>query len=326
MTHDRPEMHFIQNGAGWRLALRRVRPPSPRDGAPSPPPLLIVPGYGMNSFIFSFHPHGLSLEAYLASQGIEVWSVDLRGQGRAQRIDGTFDYGLAELAVDDLRAAISYVLAKTETGRDTLHLVGCSLGAALIFGYLASVNEPRVAGVVSMGGLVTWKKVPPLLRGAMFSPWLVGKLRLKHTRQLCRYALPALARVAPKALSIYLNTSSTDVSSAATMVQTVEDPHPGVNQEIARWVRRGDLILRGVNVSRALRSMRYPLLSIVARHDGIVPIETASVMHEEMASDDRTLLVVGDDERRVAHADLFLATFAHELIFAPLARWILDRG
>ena len=59
------------------------------------PPVVILPGYGMNSFIFGFHPRGLSLEAYLASRGIEVWSVDLRGQGRARSTGGDDRFGLA---------------------------------------------------------------------------------------------------------------------------------------------------------------------------------------------------------------------------------------
>jgi pimeloyl-ACP methyl ester carboxylesterase len=319
------EIQFIDNGAGWRLALKRVSP-APNDSKNAPRPVLIVPGYGMNSFIFGFHPRGLSLEAYLASRGLEVWSCDLRGQGRSVREHGTDQYGLGELAVDDLACAIAHVRGATRTGRDAVDLVGCSLGAALAFAHLACVPEAPVHSVVSLGGLVTWVKIHAVLRAAFFSPWLVGRVRVRDTRKLAGHALPALLRYAPKVLSLYLNAESTDTSHAATMIQTVEDPNPYVNRDIARWIRRRDLVVRGVNVSRALENMRYPFLGVVANNDGIVPPETSRAIHDQIGSSDKSLLEIGDDASPIAHADLFLSTGAQERIFAPLAEWLVARA
>lgn len=314
------EIHFIDNGAGWRLAVKRVSPPSKTSARP----VLIVPGYGMNSFIFGFHPRGLSLEAYMASRGLETWSVDLRGQGRSVREHGTDDYGLAELAVDDLSCVINHVRAATRTGRDEVDLIGCSLGAALAFGHLACVPEAPVRCVVSMGGLVTWVKINVAVRAAFSWPWLVGKVRMKDTRRLAGRALPALSKFAPRLLSIYLNTASTDVSKHELMIQTVEDPNPHVNQEIAEWMKRRDLVMRGVNVSQALRSMKHPLFCVVASNDGIVPPDTARAIYDHIGSTDKALLEVGEPEEPIAHADLFLATGAQERVFKRVADFLLD--
>src|SRR6185437_13198294 len=103
--------------------------------APRGRPVLIVPGYGMNSFIFGFHPQGPSLVESLAARGLEVWTVDLRGQGLSIRTNGSTRYGMAELAVEDLGTAIKHVLANTTTASTTLDLVGCSLGTALAFAH-----------------------------------------------------------------------------------------------------------------------------------------------------------------------------------------------
>src|SRR5690242_8776332 len=87
-TPGRPmnvDRYLVDNRAGWRIALSRycqAREPKSR-------PVLIVPGYGMNSFIFSFHPTGPSLVECLAARGLEVWTVDLRGQGRSIRARGS---------------------------------------------------------------------------------------------------------------------------------------------------------------------------------------------------------------------------------------------
>ena len=70
---------YAPTSDGWSLHLRRTRLPGCFD--PATKPLLIVPGYGMNSFIFSYHPRNTSMERCLAEAGFEVWSVNLRGQG-----------------------------------------------------------------------------------------------------------------------------------------------------------------------------------------------------------------------------------------------------
>jgi pimeloyl-ACP methyl ester carboxylesterase len=313
--------HFlVDNRAGWRLSLTRTRA---EGTTPSPRPVLIIPGYGMNSFIFGFHPKGPSLVDTLAARGLEVWTVDLRGQGRSIRARGTNRYDMSDLAIDDLGASIAHVLAETRTGATKVDLIGCSLGNALAFAHVACVPEAPVHALVSMAGLVTWRGMHPIVRFAFGSPRVAGLLRMKNTRGVARVVLPVLSRVAPSLLSVYLNTQSTDVSDSARMVQTVEDPHPIINREIAEWMKRGDLVVRGINVSRKLGDLRHPFFCVVANDDGIVLPETSRHTYDAIGSETKRLLIVGDPEMPIAHADLFLCTGAQERIFAPVADFLL---
>jgi hypothetical protein len=110
------------------------------------------------------------------------------------------------------------------------------------------------------------------------------------------------------------------------MVQTVEDPHAGINREIAEWIARRDLILRGVNVSAAIESMKNPLLCVVAKEDGIVPEATSRDIYERIGGTDRELLLIGGDAAKpIAHADLFLSKGAEARVFSPIAKFLLDR-
>jgi pimeloyl-ACP methyl ester carboxylesterase len=324
---QREEIATVESTHGWTIALKRTPPSAPHQGPRAPRPVLLVPGYGMNSFIFGFHPRGASLEASLAARGLEVWSVDLRGQGRASNTrGGGAEFGLAELAVDDLGAAIAHVLRATQTGRTEVDLVGCSLGAALAFAHVACVPSAPVHAMVSMGGLVSFVRAHPLVRTAFASARVAGMVRISGTRKMAGIALPLLARVAPWAMSFYIHPASTDVSHHATMVRTVEDPVPAINREIAEWMRRRDLVVRGVNVSRALASMRHPFLCVVAMQDGVVLPETGRAPFHEIGSTDKELLEVGHEGWRIAHADLFVSTGAQERIFAPVAEFLAKRA
>jgi alpha-beta hydrolase superfamily lysophospholipase len=327
---------WVPTGDGWELALKRTRAHVPPGGSPARH-ALIIPGYGMNSFIFGFHPSGLSLEGYLASRGVDVFSVDLRAQGESRDRGGSRKYGLAELAILDVGAAIRG--AREWSGAREVDVIGCSLGASLALGHLACVPDAPVRAVVSMGGLVTWVDPHPLVRAVFFSPRLVGLAtglwtglgpalvpRGGHTggtRAFAERVLPLLARHAPRLLTIYLNAESTDLSHAATMVKTVEDPSPTMNREIARWIAQRELVIRDVNVSRALARMTNPFMAVIANQDGIVPPRTARALFEQIGSTRKELLCVGDARTPIAHADLFVADGVQETVFAKVADFLL---
>lgn len=315
------ELHFVDNAAGWKLGMKRVSDAKHSKGRPA----LLIPGYGMNAFIFGFHPNGTSLERFLAEHGIEVWSLDFRAQGRSIRTHGNDRAGFAELALHDLGVAIDYVLAHTRTNADRVDLIGCSLGTALMFAHVASIPSARVGSLVSMAGLVTWEDVPLIVRGLFASPKLAGAARLRGTRTIARVLLPPLAQVAPRLLGLYLNERSTDISQPEILVRTVEDPIPQLNREIGEWVKRRELIVKNVNVSRKLADLTHPFLGIVANQDGIVPPATSRAIYDGIGSPDKELLLLGDDEWPIGHADVFLARRAHDAIFPRIASFLTKR-
>jgi len=316
--------HLVPNGDGWELSLfqtwdegRLVR---------GRKPVLIVPGYGMNSFIFSYHPRGASLEGYLAHAGFEVWRVDLRAQGASRSVGGGDQYGLEDLAMTDLPVAIRAALERSHTGARRADLIGASLGGTIMFIHAVLEREHSIGAMVAMGSPVRWVDVHPAIKLAFAWPTLVGLVRFKGTRKLAGFALPQLARRAPWILSVYMNSEITDTSAASEMVRTVEDPNRHVNKEIARWIRDKDLTLRGVNISDGMRAVREPLLCVSALGDGIVPRRTAEFPYLAAGSPDKRLIEVGTDELAMAHADLFISSESEGRVFEPVARWLAERS
>ena len=313
------ETSYADNGEGWQLELKRTI--DRRTFDPSRRPLLIVPGYGMNSFIFGYHPNGPSMMGALASHGFEVWSANLRNQGGAKRVGGSREYHLDDIACTDLPAASEHVLSRTETTADRVDAIGCSLGGSYLFAYLACVAEPRLGAVIAMGAPLRWERIHPILRFAFSSPWLASKLRFRGTRRLAEVVFPLLVRI-PGLLSPYLHPEHVDTTHAAELTRTVDDPNPRLNYDLALWLQTRDLVLRGVNVTEAMRSVTIPLLTVIANGDGIVPEETALSAHAAFGSARKDILRVGDDALAFAHADLFVSDHAQRLVFEPMANWL----
>jgi pimeloyl-ACP methyl ester carboxylesterase len=316
--------HYVPNGEGWILALKQTYEPDSLDRTRRP--VAIIPGYGMNAFIFGYHPRGKSMEAYWAEKGFEVWSLDLRAQGNSKRVGGRRHYGFYDAAVTDLGVAFDYILRNTETRQGRLDGVGCSLGGTYLYVHLACSRGKGVLGsVITIGAALRWVEVNPILRSAFASPRLAGILAIRGVRPFARLAMPVLTRV-PKLLSVYLHPEIVDTSKMREMIRTVEDPDRMLNREIAEWVKGGDLVVRGVNVTQALAKAENPLLVVLSNADGIVPETTALSAYDRMGSSIKEILRVGTEAVPVAHADLFVSDIAQEWVFEPLAEWLIARN
>lgn len=315
--------HWAPNGDGWLLHLKQTVAPDHliRGSRPA----IIVPGYGMNSFIFGFHPRGTSMERHFALAGLEVWSVNLRRQG-ASRAASAKPGGpsLRAYADTDIPAVIDAVLAATQTGANKVDLIGASLGGSLVYAHLALLPRSRVGSVVSIGAPLRWTEIHPLLKLAFSSPWLVGRLPFAGTQRMARAVLPLLART--PLLSIYMNIANVDLSAAEQLTRTVDDPHPRVNRDIALWIKARDLVLGGRNVTMALSTEERPLLVVVSNRDGIVPESSALAAREAWGGSDVDVLRVGDDSTWYAHADLFVGHDSPAAVFQPITDWLLARG
>lgn len=314
--------HFVPNADGWHLGLTQRFDPARLH--PGRPPVIIVPGYGMNAFIFGFHPTGVSLADHIAAAGFEVWTADLRAQGQSVRVGPPSGRSarLEDLALVDLPAAIDGVLDRTRSHAGTAIMVGASLGGTLMLAHAALTHDHRLSALVTLGSPLRWVRVHPLVKMAFSSPALAGLFPVRGTRRMAGAALPFLVARAPKMVSMYLNPALTDTSRHAEMIATVEDPSRALNKEIARWIRSKDLTLRGTNLTEATGRLDLPLLVVAAHGDGVVPRDTAVFPYHHLPSRSKQLVIAGDDASPLAHADLFVSRESERQVFEPLTAWL----
>jgi len=284
--------------------------------------VVILPGYGMNSFIFTWHPEGLSMAEHFARAGFEFWTADLRAQGDSLPVGGSRSYRLEDVGLTDVSAIVAHVLGHTRSDRSRADLIGCSLGASYVFMHVGLMPDHRVGAVVAIGGPLRWTRVHPALKLAFSSPALAGAVPFKGTGLLAELALPVLGTYAPWLLQIYLRAEHVDMAKAVTLVRTVEDPVPAVNAQVAEWIQKGDLWVDGRNVTEAVAAYDGPFLCAFGNADGIVPRSTAVAAFSAVGSSVKELMELGDDQVKMAHADVYVGRHSHAMVFDPIAAWL----
>lgn len=320
MSQAEHSLHYVSNNDGWILELKQCR--LPKVVHKDRNPVIIIPGYGMNSFIFGYHPRGLSMEGYLTRRGFEVWSVNLREQGGARCEGGeSRRYSLKDLGTVDLKAAIEFIVNTSRSKTGKVDLIGCSLGGTLAFIYTALIPKNHTGSIVAIGSPLRWEEVHPLVKLAFSSPRIAGLIPIRKTKALLKLLAPLI--INSSLLKVYLHKEMVDTRHMELFFETVEDPNRFINREIAEWVSRKDLVFDGKNLTHEFRKVKNPILCVLSNGDGIVPPLTALSAHEVSGSKIKETLLIGTEELRFAHADLFISHQAHEMVFRPIANWLL---
>jgi pimeloyl-ACP methyl ester carboxylesterase len=155
----------IRTEDGWSLSMRHIPARGPVRGRP----ILLVPGLASGD-VSLLLDEDHSLAYWLAAHGREVWTVALRGTGESDRADAAAGrapgYGFDTLWREDFRAALSTV--RQRTGVDEVDVVAYSLGALVLYAYLAEDGD-GIAAAVAMAG-------PTRLDRS--EAWLVGLARV----------------------------------------------------------------------------------------------------------------------------------------------------
>ena len=316
--------HQVPNHHGWTLQLRQARHRTLHNAGLAP--IALIPGYGMNSFLFGFHPRGTSMERCLAEAGFEVWSLNLRAQGGSRPLSPDAEPpSFAAFAGVDLPAAIEFITRQTASPGHPISLIGCSLGGTIGYTYLAlHPHQTRVGALVTIGSPIHWDRPPLLFKLLGVRPDLIERIKLRGTRPLVRAAMPLLQRL-PRLAHLYLNPAHVDLHALHELARTVENPQPRLNRELSEWLAAGSLTVRGRNIAEALQTVTTPLLVTLANRDGIVPTDSVSSVRTRWGgrADE---LVVGTPDDWYSHADLFIGNEAPAKVFAPIAAWLAERS
>lgn len=280
------------------------------------PPVVLVHGFAQNRY--TWHSSGRSMSAWLASQGLDVYVLELRGHGNS-RASGSperfSDY------VDDaaeLAAAIG----------EPAFWVGHSLGGAVSY---AVATQTPVRGVVGVGAVyrfaqhnrvVNWltrashlARARGVFGGVSVRTRFAGQVlgRLYGISDIAGYAFP-VSGWAPGSLEPELLAERLERGFDWTSLHVWLD--------MSRWAHEG-----GFDYAEPWAAADVPLLVITGDLDHLMPPPDARAAFTESGSRDKQLLELEpwNTGFHWGHLDLVSGKAAPEHVWAPIRRWIGER-
>lgn len=167
VTERSAGVEHVKTADGWTLALHHF----PAKGKPKATPVVFCHGIMSNKYNWDL-TDALSLPARMATQGYDVWILELRGSGQSST-PGYFDdlpdeYTFDDYVLRDVPAAVDYVAARGRSGQ--VHWVGHSMGGIVMYGYLQRVEQAKIRSLTAVAS-------PPLVfdhvPGIATASWLV---------------------------------------------------------------------------------------------------------------------------------------------------------
>lgn len=234
------------------LRHRRTLSSGPAPEQPGPPPVLYV--HGIQS-----HPGWFIRSAQaLARAGSEVFQVTRRGSGPVTA--GRGDAASAAQLMDDVDAAVRYVLEKTRT--DRVALLGVSWGGKLLTAY--ALEAPDIDRIDSL-----------TLVAPGIAPLVDVPARTKLAILAARCFHPGMY------FDIPLNDVSLFTDNPAMRQYLRDDPHR-LHRATARFLFTSAMLDRKINRANE-RALTVPTTLILAGRDRIIDNETTCDVLEWLA-------------------------------------------
>jgi pimeloyl-ACP methyl ester carboxylesterase len=333
------EKHLVQTTDGWDVSLIHYAAKSPRSDAPEEArrvrrPVLLLHGIVTNQRNLDVDERH-SFARWLSAQGIDSWSLSLRGTGDSQKpqwIGGEkkWDWDFDAYATQDLPAAIAYVRAKT--GAPRLDYIGHSLGGMTLYAMLAR-KDPQsegLAAAVTLGSPCGFRWGPRFTAITQSAAKVGGKLPLLTLNAATLFALPFLTWYpAPMAL-IFYNPANIDPEVWSQFLAVgVDDASPALARQAARWIETDRFTSADGSFDYLdnLAGVKVPVLVVAAKLDqlGFPPLVRRCY---DALGGPKEWKMIGEENGASAdygHMDLLLGERAPEDVFTPVVAWLAER-
>jgi polyhydroxyalkanoate synthase len=308
----------------------RRHPSYPHEvAAPTRAAVLLVHGFGQNRY--TWHTSRRSFANFLASEGFDVFNLDLRGRGRSRRFGALQDTILDDYIREDVPAAVRTVLRISNHSK--VYLVGHSMGGIISYAVAVSTMRDEVEGVVSFGspyrfglGSRFLAFVGPLLYGARLTgifdrnpPIPIRRLGAHMVKRSWLWDNPLVPipmrpwhprSMEPEILAENLSAAfeHTRVAIALGLVglgsESALKSHDGLN-----------------DYGLAFELADKPLLVIAGTRDALAPPASVRPVYDRSRSADKTYR-----EFPLGHIDMLLGRDAPQLVWPLVKTWLVSRA
>ncbi len=347
------QYYYTQTEDGLTLCLRRYEPET-LDTDKNP--VILCHGLGYNLLFWDLADK-VSLPAYLARNGYDVWSLSLRGAAPSSqplssslRKLGRFnlepevfktmqkrvaDVKMTDWSVDDhigydVPAALRYV--REQTGYEKVHWIGHSMGGMIMFAWLGQGGVEAAASVKSFVAIAV-----PM---AVFHPLSEPFNFLLDTQPALQIGSTIVGSSAPATAGLIFGDMNTEIDKLFYNGKNVgedvirslfrlaqEEISPGQLSQLLEMVRneRFHSLDKTINYTARLSSVTTPTYFMVGTVDNMATVGAVQYAYREVAGETKRFGLFGrvnGHKNDYGHNDIIIGQNALKEVYPTILEWL----
>lgn len=339
------EIKYALTQDSWRIALYHY---PARGLIKHKTPVVLCHGMALNHYFWNLD-QDVNFSGYLASKGFDVWTVDLRGNGRSKRVNRFGDFKSADVqegkervksssfwTVDDyakydIPAILDFVTQ--ETGRDQVTWIGHSMGGMVMYVFLeTSEDVSKVKNFVALGSPVVLPhpandllKEMEELQKSIDGLIDVGLKGLRTTALLT----PLTSELNPLD-TLYFNRKNVDWDNVQRMyAHSLENIPRGVSRQMRELIETGEFKSydKSFNYAKNLDRIKVPALLLAGKGDALGSEYAVLTAYNGISSEDKTYRLFGTENRygvNYGHCDLVFGETAPKEVYPFIEKWLVS--
>ncbi len=337
------EIKYADTKDGWRIALYHY---PARGLIKKKTPVILCHGMALNHFFWNL-AQDVNLPGFLAKRGYDVWTVDLRGNGRSKRVNRFGDFksadveenedtvqprnvwGVDDYAQYDIPAILDGVTQ--ETGQESVTWVGHSMGGMVMYVFLETAKDvSKVKNFVAIGSpVVLPNPANDILRdmeGLQKSVDGLIDIGLKGLRTTAVLS-PLTSELNPLD-TLYFNRKNVDWDNVQRLyAHSLENIPKGVSRQMRELIETGEFksIDKKFNYAQNLDKIKLPMLLIAAKGDALGSEYAVLTAYNGISSTDKTYRMFGTENKykvNYGHCDIIFGETAPREVYPYIERWL----
>ena len=348
--------HITKTKDDWEISIKRYLS-TDTDKRPKGA-VILCHGFNFNNLFWDIDPRS-SLSRYLAKNGYDVWSPSLRGSGLSSK---TFAASfkditrvkpqniprmLAKTAKDmtkrtwtiddhihqDVPAIVDYVREKS--GFDKVYWIGHSMGSIIMFGYLETEGEERIAGFIAIGSMVVMTNpLTPQLQKIADQEEILAASLLINTKAAGDLRSITFGAVKYPMEEVLLDRENMHREAVARLFrECIEDTSSGVIRQFSRSIREGRMLSsllseEQYDYTANLGKITIPVMVAAGGRDGFVDQNAVIGCYHAVSSLDRRIVIFSKENGYSAdygHSDVLLGKMSEKEVYPVMLDWLDER-
>jgi pimeloyl-ACP methyl ester carboxylesterase len=325
---DEQEIHFFRTGDHWRLACKRYVPAEPLDVKP----IVLCHGLGSNHSTFDLAPE-VSLARFLAQEGFDVWSFDLRGHGASARplLFNQHRYGWSfdDYVLQDVPALLQMIRA--QTGFSQVHWIGHSMGGLLLYAYLSRNNNGSIRSGITVGSGLDYSGSSSQFGSLLKWRWLLRMIPALPYGHAAAWLAPFAGRFQlPPERFLYHPENTSSSVARALLVNNCHAISSPVLHQLATTFTPGGLQWKD-DTTRYMDQLGLsdvPVLALAGDRDLQCPVELVERPIAQLKKQGSKVQVFGKEHgchEHYGHFDLLLGRHVRSEVYPHIVSWLKER-